>query len=113
MSDDWDEAYAESEKVEAVYREEAARVEALAAAYREKWPARCPRCLGWGGSVFYQGHPYGSTTAYETLFDVCGECVESGRCPRCGTPSWPEGQGVEEPCPSCSWTYSEQGEPTY
>lgn len=85
--------------------------------YAERWPNHCGRCDGWGGFPFYD-----SDTGYNG-YDPCPECLEAGKCPRCGAPILAEvewdygnvascdtcgyvegqsrgGQYVEEPC-SC------------
>ena len=79
---------------------EAARVEPLTAAWKARWPNHCPKCLGYGGHSFQQGHPYGSTTAYETLWDCC-ECIDNAKCPRCGHQHDEDWNG--ESCTACGW----------
>ena len=47
-------------------------------AYRERWPNHCGRCSGWGG------FPYYDSDTGDQGADPCHQCVERGRCPRCG-----------------------------
>lgn len=60
-----------------------ALIDAKASAWRLRWPNYCRACGGWGGASFQQGHPYGATTAYETLFDPC-DAKDATVCHRCG-----------------------------
>lgn len=74
--------------------------------YKNKWPNYCRSCGGWGGSVFYQSHPYGSTYANEEMWDPCTDCIEDGKCPRCGW-EMPEDEFEETlefgVCRKCGW----------
>jgi hypothetical protein len=74
-------------------------------AYESQWPNYCRRCGGWGGSTFDQGHPYGATTAYETLFEPCEFCTEDLICARCGEPGL--GEDADGPCKFCGWNYDD------
>lgn len=79
-----------------------------AAAWREKWPNFCKSCRGWGGSVFYQSHPYGSTSAQEPLLELCDAIADPSICHRCQNAGLDEdGEG---PCKACGWSYDD-GEP--
>lgn len=73
--------------------------------YRIKYPDYCKSCLGWGVVSFTQSHPYGSTTASETLSEPCETCVGNGLCPRCMKPvqCQPDYGDLVLPCPHCGW----------
>lgn len=49
--------------------------------YYKDWPNACNRCDGWGGWGGFDF--YEDDTGYSD-FDPCPECLEEGRCPRCG-----------------------------
>ena len=68
--------------------------------YDEQWPDHCPRCGGWGGHTWYD-----SDTGLQD-YDPCPECVEQGKCPRCGggiiaETYWDAGHFAV--CDNCSW----------
>lgn len=79
-----------------------------AEAWRQTWFNACPCCHGWGGFAGRQGHPYGSTVAYEETFDVCDELPVT-QCHRCGEHGLD--QDSNGPCTYCGWNYDD-GEPT-
>jgi hypothetical protein len=87
-----------------------ARVQQLAAVWREKWPQHCKACHGWGGSSYTQSHPYGMGSAHETLFDPCEATERPETCHRCGLDGLDaDGNG---PCKHCGWNYDD-GDPEH
>ncbi len=91
-------------------------LEATAEASREwraRWPHCCSACGGWGGRTHYEHHPYGMTTATETLWEPCETCVLAGICPRCGA----EGEADEDDglvrCETCGWDENCEGDPGF
>lgn len=81
--------------------------------YHDSYPNHCRHCRGWGGFEYYFTHPYPEPP--DEGFDPCTECVEQGRCPRCGgsiKPAW-DNEG-EFTCTSCGYDSSEtSGEPQW
>lgn len=63
-----------------------------------RWPGSCTRCAAVGG------HGYGGSFFDPPGWDDC-ECVEDGRCPRCGSDGlqWDGDNGVSA-CYWCAWT---------
>ncbi len=87
-----------------------AKVQQLAAEWREKWPQHCKACHGWGGSSYTQSHPYGMGSAHETLFDPCEATERPETCHRCGVDGL-DGDG-NGPCKHCGWNYDD-GDPEH
>lgn len=56
----------------------AEKVKAAQAEYDAKWPNHCKNCNARGGFDLPGSH------WDPPDFDVCAECVCSGKCPRCG-----------------------------
>jgi hypothetical protein len=91
------------------------------AVYVDQWPDYCRSCSGRGEIVFSQSVPYGSTSASFDVSDVCSDCVEEDKCPRCGglvpaddacgigipSPLW--GENPERACPNCGWKWGAGG----
>jgi hypothetical protein len=59
--------------------------------WRRRWPGHCQHCGARGQIEFDQAHPYGATTATETLAEDCPQCLQAGRCPRCGKEAMRQG----------------------
>ena len=83
--------------------------------WAQRWPDHCHACRGWGGSTFYQSHPYGMGSASERMFEPCDDCSMLGKCARCGELGLTnEDRGDEStgegPCKFCGWNY-EDGQP--
>jgi hypothetical protein len=96
--DGWEAAAREADELARQEQELAARIEAEARAWKQKWPHHCTACGGHGGGTFRQGHPYGMGTAYEELWDPCEE-GEPTKCHRCGEHGLTaDGDG---PCAKC------------
>ena len=81
-------------------------------AWSAMWPNYCKKCGGWGEGHWTENQsPIGSGQNWSMdMADVC-ECVESGKCPRCGAENAidEEGQG---PCPACNWN-NDDGMPAW
>ena len=65
------------------------------------WPDHCKQCLGAGGKH------YPATYWEPEDFDTCGECVDVGKCPRCGHVDALSEEDGSGPCPSCVWNYDD------
>lgn len=100
-----DKALTEAQEQARIDNEIAAKIHIASEAWCAKWPFHCKACGGWGGANSRQGHPYGSTTAYEDVFDLC-EAPRSG-CHRCDGPLVDDDQG---PCTKCGWN-CDDGDP--
>ena len=102
------EALAESDRIEAAYREAArSRI------YRNRWftffwPDHCRACGGWGTSAYSVNQsPLGSGWHWpETFVDPCPCCAEQGRCGRCGGSLLEIDEG-EVPCSYCGWNFDD------
>jgi hypothetical protein len=67
----------------------------------KKWPNYCQKCGGWGGFEGYQSVPYGMGSTSMPVFDTCDECIERGKCPRCGKYTFK--QDDRELCRNCGF----------
>ena len=81
------------------------QIAARNAEWTRQWPKHCNKCGGWGVFTYEQGHPYGMTTAYETMTDPC-DCTADGRCARCGKAD-ALGEECDGPCKFCGWNYDD------
>jgi hypothetical protein len=78
-------------------------------AWVARWPHSCRACRGWG----IGGKHWTSEDDYDV--DPCGDCSESGTCPRCGGPGLTSEERGDDstgegPCRLCGWDYDD-GEP--
>lgn len=106
---DLDKALAESQALDAVYAEIAAKVQVQADAWAARWPHHCPQCQGWGGSSYTEMHGFNYGSG-ETLFDPCDH-LPIEVCHRCGQAGMTEDDGAG-PCSYCGWNYDD-GMPQY
>lgn len=81
--------------------------------FKSRFPAYCRTCKGWGASFgTYDPSPSGVSLSAGSMPDVepCPDCVDNGRCPRCGKQLLSADQldtGVgPESCPDCGWHWS-------
>ena len=89
--------------------EQQARYEQDIAAYVSKWPDYCQKCGGAGYTYYeYDPSPAGVALSPGTMTDAdpCPDCIEKGKCPRCGKvvfsiEDWDDGEPVI--CPECGW----------
>lgn len=65
------------------------------AAWSAQWPNHCRRCDGYGGE--WSGH------GDDSDFTDCPDCLEQGKCPRCGTAEAEPDQFVSEKCHICGF----------
>jgi len=104
MSDDWEES--EADKLARIEMEAYdAKIKEEQDAWKAKWPEYCNKCGGSGIVTFLQGHPYGSTTAYEEFAEPC-DCILNGFCPRCGATTMnadPDKEVEHQTCSACGW----------
>lgn len=68
--------------------------------YALSWLKHCGRCEGWGGFPWYD-----SDTGHQD-YDPCPDCLEQGKCPRCGyavitEEEWDTGNLVN--CDTCGY----------
>ncbi len=77
--------------------------------YVTKWPQHCKSCDGWGYHWYeYDPSPAGIALSHGTMTDCdpCADCIEQGKCPRCGKEVWTEDDfNPDDPvvCLECGW----------
>jgi len=78
------------------------------------YPGYCKSCSGWGGNTScYDPSPAGISLSpgYMMDWEPCSNCVEEGRCPRCGgTCEFEEGPDHYVCRGTCGWS-SDDDEP--
>lgn len=67
---------------------------------KRDWPDYCRKCSGWGA------HYFPGTMWDPPDCDVC-ECINEGRCPRCGHQHDEDWEG--EDCEACCWHFDQDG----
>jgi hypothetical protein len=85
-----------------------ANYERLRAAFGLYWPDYCQTCNGLGGSFYhYDPSPGGVSlgSGFMVEFDECPDCIEQGKCPRCGKIDYWHSWMEDDPmiCPNCEW----------
>jgi len=85
-----------------------AKYEEAVALYVARWPNYCRKCDGRGGTYYqYDPSPAGISLSpgYMTDFDPCPDCMEHGKCPRCGNIVWTDDDFDGDPvtCHVCGW----------
>lgn len=85
-----------------------AELNAQAAEWRQRWPAHCKACGGWGGTAYTEMHGFKGGSG-ETIADPCDALPET-TCHRCGAADGLTAEG-EGPCRHCGWNYDD-GDPT-
>lgn len=93
--------------IEQYEREQADKISAAAKEWKARWPNHCHTCGGWGGSSFWQSHPYGMGSASEAVFEPC-DALSELHCHRCGEPGLQE--DTDGPCMFCGWN-ADDGSP--
>ena len=106
---------------------ETTRQEGLITSWKQRWPKYCRSCGGLGGHHDPGVYRYPDGSGEPPSFDEC-ECIDEGRCPRCGMDwnillssiddpfytltSTAEGYHLVEfladnewPCPCCGWSW--------
>jgi hypothetical protein len=74
--------------------------------WEKHWPKHCPRCSGYGQISWEENQaPLGSRAYWpETFTDVCPQCVDQNRCPRCGADDpWPDTDEGANICKHCEY----------
>jgi hypothetical protein len=95
----------------------------LQEAYDSKWQHHCRKCHGLGGFLYsYDPSPAGVSLSpgYMQDFDTCSDCVEQGKCPRCGKLIYPLDQvdkfnewlDNQTECPHCKWHHGQDASDT-
>jgi hypothetical protein len=80
--------------------------------WESNWPNACPLCEAWGGSDSVEQ----AGEFLCSVWDDCPDCIEQGKCPRCGKELfedagekyqevWSEWIVDQNPCPNCGWTW--------
>jgi hypothetical protein len=69
------------------------------AAWVAKWPAYCRTCEGYGGK-------WDRSDEDGPAMELCPDCTEQNRCPRCGTLGL-HGEDADGPCDGCGWIESD------
>lgn len=80
--------------------------ERLRTAFALMWNDYCTTCNGLGGSVYYYDpSPAGISlgSGWMEDFNPCPDCLEQGKCPRCGVVSENGFADESGECPKCGW----------
>ncbi len=83
-------------------------------AFEKKYPNYCRACQGWGSRVYrFDPSPAGMSLSpgYMEDWEPCTECVEKGKCPRCGSPLFEKRNKPDTlHCRKCKWNTNEKFE---
>lgn len=87
------------------------------AAYEREHPHYCRKCGGQGAKfVEYDPSPAGVSLSPGYMVDIepCTECVEQGKCPRCGASDLPWDEeavwDAQDACPHCGWAWGKNSD---
>lgn len=80
----------------------------MRAEYVAKWPKSCRKCDASGGMEVSDRVPYGSTWVSMPSTEPCPECMEQGKCPRCGFTGMSEDWETPTPCAQCGWQWGDK-----
>ncbi len=103
-SDEFSQYLEEQERIDRAYQIISDGDDAHNAEFSKLWPDHCKKCGGWGLHSYTEMHGFNHGSG-EDFADPC-ECVESGKCARCGKPGLVEDDG-EGPCSFCGWNYDD------